>query len=138
LLHRSTATVMYSMGQAARAVGKAKSTLSRDVKAGKISATRNPDGSLAIDPAELHRVYPPVFQPNGSSNGRSTDSQPPETGAGTGFERREIELLRERLVDKDSVIADLRRRLDFEGEERRRMFAILTTERTPWWRRWFR
>lgn len=42
---------MYSMGQAARAVGKAKSTLSRDVKAGKISATRNPDGSLAIDPA---------------------------------------------------------------------------------------
>src|SRR4051794_17640033 len=48
----------YSLGQAARAVGKAKSTLSRDVKSGKISAVRNPDGSVAIDPAELHRGPP--------------------------------------------------------------------------------
>ena len=140
---------MYTMGQAARAVGKAKSTLSRDVKAGKISATRNPDGSLAIDPAELHRVYPPVFQSNGSGNGRSNDSQPSEPPAGTGFEQREIELLRERLADKDAVIEDLRRRLDFESEERRRLTAILTHRgagsvpsvpalRVPWWRRWGR
>ena len=40
--------------------GKAKSTISRDIKAGKISATRNPDGSVSIDPAELHGVYPAV------------------------------------------------------------------------------
>jgi hypothetical protein len=51
---------MYSLGQAARAVGKAKSTISRDVKSGKVSAVRNTDGSVSIDPAELHRVYPPM------------------------------------------------------------------------------
>jgi hypothetical protein len=127
---------MYTMGQAARAVGKAKSTLSRDVKAGKISAIRNPDGSLAIDPAELHRVYPPVFHQNGSGNGRSYESQPPANAAGTGFEQREIEQLRERLADKDARLADkdaaiddLRHRLDRETEERRRLTAVLTDRR---------
>lgn len=38
-------------GQAAKACGRSKSALSRDIKAGKFSASRNPDGSLAIDPA---------------------------------------------------------------------------------------
>ena len=43
--------------------------------------------------------------------------------------QREIELLRERLADKDAVIDDLRKRLDREGEERRRLTAILTDQR---------
>jgi hypothetical protein len=69
------------------------------------------------------------------------------SAAGTGFEQREIELLRERLADKDArladkdaVIDDLRHRLDRETEERRRLIAILTDQRSqaPWWRRWFR
>jgi hypothetical protein len=46
--------------KAARAVGRAKSTISRDVKSGRISATRNLDGSVSIDPVELHRVYPAI------------------------------------------------------------------------------
>ena len=37
--------------------------------------------------------------------------------------------LRERLADKDAVIDDLRERLDREGEERRRLTAILTNQR---------
>jgi hypothetical protein len=134
---------MYSLGQAARAVGKAKSTISRDVKSGRISATRNPDGSLTIDPAELHRVYPAVFQDNGSPNGRSNDSQPPRpgaaTGGGTAVLRREVELLRSQLVDRDETIRDLRSRLDRETEERRQLIALLTgPARRPWSRRWFR
>src|SRR3954454_6959313 len=83
----------YSLGRAARAVGKAKSTLSRDVKSGKISAIRNPDGSVMIDPAELHRVYPPLERLNSSENGTSNDLQPLEPSDATGFERREFELL---------------------------------------------
>jgi hypothetical protein len=50
---------------------------------------------------------------------------------------REIALLRERLADKDSVIDDLRRRLDTEAEERRKLTMILTDRRPrkKWWRR---
>jgi hypothetical protein len=84
--------------------------------------------------------------PNGSSNGGSNDSHPPAATAGTGFEQREIELLRERLADKDarladkdSVIADLRARLDHEVAERRLLMSLLIDQsRRSWWRRWFR
>jgi hypothetical protein len=116
--------VIYTLGQAARAVGKAKSTISRDVKGGKISPTRNPDGSVSIDAAELHRVYP-AMPATGTGNGRSNESQPMENGSGTVWQR-EIALLRERLVDKDDVIEDLRRRLDAEAEERRKLTMVLT------------
>jgi hypothetical protein len=49
---------MYTLGQAARATGKAKPTIARAIQTGRISASRADDGSWAIDPAELHRVYP--------------------------------------------------------------------------------
>jgi hypothetical protein len=110
---------MYSLGQAARAVGKAKSTISRDVKIGRISATRNPDGSWVIDPAELHRVYPAVVPANGSANVQSNESQPLRTGTGMAVMRREIELLHGQLVDRDETIRDLRTRLDASEEDRR-------------------
>jgi hypothetical protein len=118
---------MYTLGQAARAVGKAKSTISRDIKSGKISATRNLDGSVSIDPAELHRVYPAIVA-TGSANGHSNELQPLENGTATVWER-EIALLRERLADKNEVIEDLRRRLDAEAEERHKLIMVLTDRR---------
>jgi hypothetical protein len=58
----------------------------------------------------------------------------------TGGLRVEVEMLRERLADKDAVIEDLRRRLDAEAEERRRRTALLTDQRPAapgrgFWRR---
>lgn len=50
----------YTLGTAAKSVGMSKATIHRAIKAGKISATRLDDGSFRIDPAELHRVFPPV------------------------------------------------------------------------------
>jgi excisionase family DNA binding protein len=46
-----------TMGQAAKLVGLSKSTLSRAVSSGRLSATRTADGSYEIDPSELMRVY---------------------------------------------------------------------------------
>lgn len=48
----------YTLGEAAKATGISKPTLSRAIKNGKISAVQREDGSYQIDPAELHRVYP--------------------------------------------------------------------------------
>ena len=50
----------YTLGEAAKAVGKSKATISKAIKNGKISATKQEDGSYSIDPSELHRVYPPT------------------------------------------------------------------------------
>jgi hypothetical protein len=71
-----------SLGRAAKAVGRSKSALSRDVKSGKISATRNPDGSLSIEPSELFRVFP-ASQETGSGNPARHESQPLGNGAAT-------------------------------------------------------
>ena len=48
----------YTLGEAAKACGMSKATLSKAVKSGKISATKNADGSFSIEAVELHRVYP--------------------------------------------------------------------------------
>ena len=52
---------MLSLKQAALRVGKGKSTLQREIKAGKLSATRDDKQRYKIDPAELARVYPDEY-----------------------------------------------------------------------------
>jgi hypothetical protein len=86
---------MYTVGAAARATGKAKSTISHDIKRSRLSAIRNANGTLAIDPAELHRVYPRIEQSNVAGNGSSNDQQ----RAATEIELREIAGLRERIAE---------------------------------------
>jgi hypothetical protein len=117
----SATPVMYTMGTAAKAVGKAKSTISKDVKRGKISATRNPDGSVSIDPAELFRVYPLVLeQAPGARTDHSNEWQPAKTGSSTGFDR---EQLLKRIAEQAETIRDLRAGLDLEVAERRELSA---------------
>ena len=48
---------MLTLGQAARIAGKGKTTLTRAIQAGRLSATRRDDGGYLIDPSELSRVY---------------------------------------------------------------------------------
>lgn len=47
----------FSVGQAARLVGCGKTTITRAIKSGRISAERLDDGSYRIDGSELMRVY---------------------------------------------------------------------------------
>ena len=48
---------MFTLGTAARHVGKSKPTISKAIKDGKLSATKV-NGVYRIDPSELSRVYP--------------------------------------------------------------------------------
>jgi hypothetical protein len=49
----------YTLGQAAKATGKTKTTIAKSIENGRISAQKNEFGQYQIEPAELHRVYPP-------------------------------------------------------------------------------
>ena len=62
----------YTLGQAAKATGKSKSTISAAIKSGRISGSKDEAGAYAIDPAELHRV----FEPNRSEQGVSNETAP--------------------------------------------------------------
>lgn len=137
---------MYSIGQAARATGKSKSVIHTAIKKGTISATKNEDGTYAIDPSELHRVFPPASFQNGA---KEPDSNVPEPSEPADFRfengrlKGELEELRERLAAIDiqhererqalaDQIEDLRRRLDQSEQERRdkdrQLTALLTDQ----------
>lgn len=49
---------MFTLGQAAKEAGVSKTSLHRAIKSGRVSASRNDDGTFSIDPAELFRVFP--------------------------------------------------------------------------------
>ena len=51
---------MYTIATAAAAVGRNKTAILRAIKAGKILAAKDQNGEWQIDPADLHRIYPPL------------------------------------------------------------------------------
>ena len=95
----------YTLGQAAKACGKSKSTLSKAVKAGKISVIKNDDGSFSIEPVELFRVFPAVSQ-TPKDEQEQIKSTPQETGGNTKKDMELIEL-RIKLEAAQERIADL-------------------------------
>ena len=71
---------MLSMLKAAEQVGVSKATIFRAIKSGRLSANRREDGTYAIDPAELARVYPP--QPVQAVPERAVSREQRDTGSG--------------------------------------------------------
>ena len=53
---------MHTLSSAARAVGTAKSTIYRAVKAGRLSAHRLQSGTYAIYPGDLRRAFPSILK----------------------------------------------------------------------------
>jgi len=51
---------MYNLAKAAAAVGRNKNAILRAIEAGKIPASQDANGEMLIDPADLHRLYPPL------------------------------------------------------------------------------
>jgi hypothetical protein len=118
-----------SLGQAAKEVGLDKSTISRAIKRGKLSAQRTDSGGYEIDPAELFRVFPPA------SPKPQRISPPSDIPTEILLENRELrsklEAAELRLREKDEDIRDLRRRLDAESDERRKLTMMLLPPPPP-------
>lgn len=125
----------YSLGEAAKAAGKAKSTILRAIKNGQISALKGDDGAYKIDPSELHRVFDaPVSHPTQSNKAERKNETTDH------FEMMLKALERQHERDRDQMqatIDDLRARLDRSDD---RFTAMLTDKRAPepprrWWQR---
>jgi excisionase family DNA binding protein len=135
--------MMYSVTEAARAVGRSKATIIRAIAAGNLSASRDDAGKpWRIDPAELARAFPePVHDP----------VHEPDRDASRSDVIREKDAL---IAAHEETITDLRRRLDQADSDRRqaldrlaaaqeRIAALLTDQRpappaaSPPHRRWW-
>lgn len=88
----------YTAGQAAKAAGVSKATVTRALKSGKISGVKGNNGAWIIDPSELHRVFPPVVGEPSETWIMKRSATPEETGE-TGALERENQMLREALAD---------------------------------------
>ena len=95
---------MIGMTEAASRTGKARQTIHKAIRQGRLSAQKDINGEWKIDPAELFRVYPPVSDVN-SNQVTKQDTGLQQISDGL---QHEIDLLRERLKDKDALIDELR------------------------------
>lgn len=113
---------MYSLKEAAEAVGRSKAAILRSIQKGRFSATRNGLGEWEIDPSELHRVYKPVAR----NSERLNDTNQYATRVEAESLRREMNLLKEQLEREKEISRNLFRFLDEEKEERRKLTLMLT------------
>lgn len=117
--------MVYTLGEAAKATGKSKATISKAIKSGRISAHKDEKGTFRIDPSELHRVYPPTVSSEHYEAQVNTPAKPDSDGAIRELQAR-LEAAHERLSDKESVISDLREDRD---KWRQQATALLSDQR---------
>ncbi len=120
-----------SANAAAKAAGKAKGTILKALEDGTLSGSKNAKGQWEIDPSELGRVFNVI--PSDQSPDQA--KKPPLTAQGDRENRIEIERLRAELQGANRLaeslsdqVTDLRERLDREGEERRALTAMITSQ----------
>lgn len=112
----------YTLGEAAKATGISKASISRAINSGRISAVKNEGGSFSIEPVELHRVYPPKSSATVSGTPDETVHNPKNSMGNTADSnvlQARLDAALEQLRDRDGTIGDLRQRLDRSDEERR-------------------
>lgn len=117
---------MYTLGDAAKATGKSKATISKAIKIGRISAIKDETGTFQIDPAELHRVYPPTVSTEQKETPKETPHEQDKSGLIRELQAR-LEAATERLADKEGIISDLREDRD---KWRQQATALLTDNRS--------
>ena len=129
----------HSARQLAIVLGVQPSTITRDIKKGRISANKNEKGEYEIDVSEIVRAYPDRVKFDDAGNiaakaGMHDEATPKATEATEAKAAKAVLQARldaaERLLDdRERTIDDLRHRLDTEGEERRKLTALLTDQR---------
>lgn len=140
---------MLTLGQAARLTGTSKTTLTRAIKAGRLSATRRDDGGYQIDPAELARVYTVtpatpetatatgdmVHRATGDGDGRATPETPPDVTAKLAALDAEVRGLKDMLAEVRANRDELRTDRD---EWKGRAERLLTDQRERPTKAWYR
>jgi hypothetical protein len=109
---------MLTLTESSKETGLTRSAIFKAIKSGRLSANKNDKGEFLIDPAELFRVYKPV-------NKEILPSEQLETHKET-METAELSMMKRLLTQVESERDDLRRRLDEESAERRKLMNILT------------
>ena len=124
-----------SLAEAAAATGVNRSTLFRAYKSGRMSATRTDTGQIAVDPAELFRVFPPVSPQGVQSDApqlQATVSATDSNALHANPLEVEVKLLREML---DAMREDRNAWREQAGKVTAALPPPAQQPARPWWRR---
>lgn len=131
---------MHTLRAAAKAVGRDRTTLTRAIRSGKLSASRDEvTGAWLIEPAELHRLYPPADVP-GAAGGDAQARTPDERDIMIRELQVRLGAAQELARVQEHTLADVRRRLDTATAqlgEALTQVRLLTDQRPAqrsWWR----
>jgi len=125
-------TMVYTLGEAAKATGMSKATISKAIKNGRISASKDETGTFKIDPSELHRVYPPTVSTEQRETPNVAASEHPNDSLVRELQAR-LEAAQERIADKDSVIDDLREDRDRWRQQATALLEDHRRAKRSWW-----
>lgn len=105
--------MIYTLGQAAKATGKAKGTIKNAIDKGRLSASKDDLGQYQIDGAELSRVY--------NLNTDQDNSTPKLNDAAPPVDQAETLYLRQRITDLEAQIERERTNADEWREQAQRL-----------------
>ena len=132
--------MLVTFSEASKIAGVSKGAIRKAaLETTKLNAERDEHGVWRVDVADVQRLWPqrPSLETlTAHQESPVTDGDGHQNPGVTRELLAKLEAAEQRIADKDDVIEDLRRRLDAEAEERRRLTLMLTDQR-PWWRRWW-
>ncbi len=121
----------YTLAAAATATGLNKTTVLRAIKSGKITGTKTDDGEWRVEPAELHRVFPPVSKAETATVPTAT-----EDALAMAELRHRAALAEARLSDLKAALEDMREQRDKWQSQADRLATGAVTDQRP--RGWLR
>lgn len=122
----ATATQL-SVSDAAAHVGVTRQTIFKQIKAGKLSATKNRQGHLQVNVVELMRVYGELQSPQQVAKNRLNKARQPELATATAELQLELAQAKLELQLKEKELALAQERIN-ELRERERK-AVTDNER---------
>lgn len=119
----------YTLGTAAKATGKSKTTIQRAIAKGQLSADKLQNGGYSIDPSELHRVFPMVGVETVSRNPELDTSRPLDD---TPALRERLAISEAMLVREREALAEMRQDRDAWKQQATALLAA-PPKRRRWW-----
>lgn len=119
----------YTLGTAAKATGKSKTTIQRAIARGQISAERPEEGGYSIDPSELHRVFPRL---GGETVPRDSEMDATRPRDETPELRARIEGLEAMLARERAALDEVRADRDAWKQQATALLAA-PPKRRRWW-----
>lgn len=129
--------MVYTLGQAAKVTGVSKQKILADLTSGKLPGSQDEQRRWLIEPTELNRAYPHLMNSNEAHvDGTDAAGNEPQKTTPNAYllalqaEKKGLDKHLELVTNERD---DLRRRLDEEIEDRRRLITLLVDQRQKSW-----